>query len=272
MSRYKKLTEEFENIKYSDLIQVKVIYIIMKNLFIFITLAFISATSVMAQAISISPLVLYEQVNAPLVIDGVSSGYRFGIIGVSGKFYPNNKNNAQIDVGYAYVPSETVNFEGITFKGPVAGLYFSALGKYNLKNFEVSNLYLEQAISHRNLQANNLSGERNGKILLGTSSTIINSYDALIGLDLSNKSRNGFSLATGLSIWSFIAKGTARNQSNTITAQKTIKTNGIDPLLKLSFQKILNNRKLNADLQFKSLYSKLNTGIVSISLKYEYLF
>ena len=63
----------------------------MNNLLIFITLALISATSVMAKGISISPLVLYEQANAPLVIDGVSSGYKFGIIGVSGKLYPNNK-------------------------------------------------------------------------------------------------------------------------------------------------------------------------------------
>ena len=244
----------------------------MNNLLIFVTLALSSATSVMAKGISISPLVLYEQANAPLVIDGVSSGYKFGIIGVSGKFYPNKKINTQIDIGYAYVPSETVTFEGITFKGPVTGLYFSALSKYSFKNFKTSNLYFEQAISHKNLQANNLSGERNGKILLGTSSTIINSYDALIGLDLSNKSRNGFSLATGLSIWSFIAKGTARNQSNTITAQKTIKTNGIDPLLKVSFQKIIDNKKLNTDLQFKSLYSKFNTGIISVNLKYEYLF
>jgi len=63
----------------------------MNNLLIFITLALISATSVMAKGISISPLVLYEQANAPLVIDGVSSGYKFGIIGVSGKLYPNKK-------------------------------------------------------------------------------------------------------------------------------------------------------------------------------------
>ena len=244
----------------------------MNNLFIFITLAFISTTSVMAKEISISPLVLYEQANAPLVIDGVSSGYKFGIIGVSGKLYPNKKNNAQIDVGYAYVPSETVTFAGITFKGPVTGLYFSALSKYSFKNFKTSNLYFEQSLSHRNLQANNLSGERNGKILLGTSSTIINSYDALFGIDLSTKLEDGFSVAAGLSFWSFLAKGTATNQSNTINAWKTIKTNGIDPLLKVSFQKILDHKKLNTDLQFRSLYSKFNTGIVSINLKYEYLF
>ena len=244
----------------------------MNNLLIFVTLALISATSVMAKGISISPLVLYEQANAPLVIDGVSSGYKFGIIGVSGKFYPNKKTNAQIDVGYAYVPSETVTFEGINFKGPVTGLYFSALSKYNFKNFKTPDLYFEQAISHRNLNANNLSGERNGKILLGTSSTIINSYDALFGLDLSTKSEDGFSIAAGLSFWSFLAKGTATNQSNTINAWKNIKTNGIDPLLKVSFQKILDHKKLNTDLQFRSLYSKFNTGIISVNLKYEYLF
>ena len=244
----------------------------MNKLLFVVTLALSSVTSLMAQSISISPLVLYEQANAPLVIDGVSSGYKFGIIGLSGKLYPTEKINTQIDVGYAYVPSETVNFEGITFKGPVTGLYFSALGKYNLKSLEAFDLYLEQAISHRNLQANNLSGERNGKILFGTSSTIINSYDALFGLDLSTKLEDGFSVAAGISIWSFIAKGTARNQSNTITAWKSIKTNGIDPLLKVSFQKILDNKKLNTDLQFRSLYSKFNTGIISVNLKYEYLF
>ena len=244
----------------------------MNNLFIFITLAFISTTSVMAKEISISPLVLYEHANAPLVIDGVSSGYKFGIIGVSGQLIPTEQFKTQIDVGYAYVPSETVTFEGITFKGPVTGLYFSALSKYSFKNFKTSNLYFEQAISHRNLQANNLSGERTDKILLGTSSTIINSYDALFGLDLSTKLEEGFSVAAGLSFWSFLAKGTARNQSNTINAWKNIKTNGIDPLLKVSFQKILDNKKLNTDLQFRSLYSKFNTGIISINLKYEYLF
>ena len=87
----------------------------MNNLLIFVTLALSSATSVMSKEISISPLILYEQANAPLIIDGVSSGYKFGIIGVSGKFYPNKKINTQIDIGYAYVPSETVTFEGITF-------------------------------------------------------------------------------------------------------------------------------------------------------------
>ena len=244
----------------------------MNNLLIFVTLALISATSVMAKGISISPLVLYEQANAPLVIDGVSSGYKFGIIGVSGKLYPTEQFNTQIDVGYAYVPSETVTFEGITFKGPVTGLYFSALNKYSFKNFKTSDLYFEQSISHRNLNANNLSGERNDKILLGTSSTIINSYDALFGLDLSTKLEDGFSIAAGLSFWSFLAKGTATNQSNTINAWKNIKTNGIDPLLKVSFQKILDHKKLNTDLQFRSLYSKFNTGIISVNLKYEYLF
>ena len=214
----------------------------MNNLLIFVTLALSSATSVMAKEISISPLILYEQANAPLIIDGVSSGYKFGIIGVSGKLYPTEQFNTQIDVGYAYVPSETVTFEGITFKGPVTGLYFSALSKYNMKSFKTSNLYFEQAISHRNLQANNLSGERTDKILLGTSSTIINSYDALFGLDLSTKLEEGFSVAAGLSFWSFLAKGTATNQSNTINAWKTIKTNGIDPLLKVSFQKILDHK------------------------------
>ena len=44
----------------------------MNKLLIFVTLALISATSVMAKEISISPLILYEQANAPLIIDGVS--------------------------------------------------------------------------------------------------------------------------------------------------------------------------------------------------------
>ena len=82
----------------------------MNKLLIFVTLALSSATSVMAKGISITPLVLYEQANAPLIIDGVSSGYKFGIIGVSGKFYPNKEINTQIDIGYAYVPSDNSDF------------------------------------------------------------------------------------------------------------------------------------------------------------------
>ena len=76
-----------------------------------------------------------------------------------------------------------MTFEGINLKGQLPD-YISPRSKYSFKTLKTSNLYFEQAISHKNLQANNLSGERNGKILLGTSSTIINSYDALFGIDL----------------------------------------------------------------------------------------
>jgi hypothetical protein len=43
-------------------------------------------------------------------------------------------------------------------------------------------------------------------------------------------------------------------------------------LLKVSFKKMLNNSEINADFHFKSLHSKFNSSIISVTMKYEYLF
>ena len=234
--------------------------------------ALISTTSVMASGITISPLILYERASSPLVIDGVSSGYKFGIIGFNGKYRQTEKFSTEFELGYAYVPSETVTFDNVIFKGAITGLYLSTSGQYNLKKLENSHLYIEADVSHRHLQANDLSGERNNKPLFGTSSTIINSYDTLLGLNFKPSSQGLFSIASGLSFWTFSARGTASNQSKTINAWKNIKTNSIDPLLKVSFKKMLNNGEINADFHFKSLHSKFNSSIISVTMKYEYLF
>ena len=243
-----------------------------KFFFISIIAALISTSSVMASGILISPLILYERASSPLEIDGVSSGYKFGIIGFNGKYRQTEKFSTEFELGYAYVPSETVTFDNVIFKGAITGLYLSTSGQYNLKKLEKSHLYLEADVSHRHLQANDLSGERNNKPLFGTSSTTINSCDTLLGLNFRPSSQGLFSIASGLSFWTFSARGTASNQSQTINAWKNIKTTAIDPLLKVSFKKIFKNSEINADFHFKSLYSKFNSSVISVTLKYEYLF
>ena len=244
----------------------------MNNLLIFVTLALSSATSVMSKEISISPLILYEQANAPLIIDGVSSGYKFGIIGVSGQLYPNNKNNAQIDVGLGYIPSEAITFAGATFTGPFTGKYFSISGEYYLKSFDTYDVFLNQSFSHRNTQSTDLFGQKNSAVLSGTAVNIINSYDTILRLEFAKTSISSFSLGGGFSFWSFKARGTAANLSNTVRATKNISTLGLDPLILASFQTKFNNKDLNIHLKYRSLNSKFKTGIGSINLKYEYLF
>ena len=168
--------------------------------------------------------------------------------------------------------SETVNFEGIEFTGPINGLYISGSLKSKIKKFEKLNLYLEQSISNRNLNATNLSGMRNGKKLLGTASTNINAYDALFRFDFDQNLKNIISFSTGLGFWRLSSKGTATNQSETIEAWKELSSNGIDPLLKLSFSKKLKSSKFNTTFQYRSLNSKLNSGITSISFNYKFVF
>ena len=49
----------------------------------------------MASGILISPLILYERASSSLEIDGVSSGYKFGIIGFNGKYQQTEKFSKQ---------------------------------------------------------------------------------------------------------------------------------------------------------------------------------
>ncbi len=236
------------------------------------TCSILLITPAVAQKFDIKPFILYEQAAEKLEIDGVSSGYKFGVIGLSTTTPINNKINLKTDFGLSYVPSEKITFGGATFTGAFNGQYFSTTGRFNIKTLSGNKIYFNQSFSHRNTNSGHLNGEKNNAILTGTAVNIINAYDTIFNIKYAGHKRTNLTIGAGFHLWSFKARGTAANLSDTVRAIKNINAVGIDPLFQVLWQTKAFGTDVNIDFEYRSLNSKFNTGIGSLNIRYKLSF
>ena len=244
----------------------------MKRFFFLVCFYFFAVMPVMSQSIKVGPFFIYEQAQSQLEIDGVTAGYKFGAAGLSTDIYINNKSNLMTDIGFGYVPSETITFGGASFSGPFSSRYFSSKFVYNIKKFEAVSLNISSSFSHRHAFSNSLIGTKNSATLDGKAVNIINSLDAIVWMDFLQEPKRNLLMGIGLSVWSFKATGLAANLSDTVRAIKNISTIGTDPLLEASFINKTDNGNIELGLKYRSLNSKFKSGIFSLGLKYNYAF
>ena len=98
----------------------------MRRILFLISIYCVTVMPLASQGISVGPFILYEQAQSDLVIDGVTSGYKFGAAGLSTDIKINNRSTLVTDIGVGYIPSETLSFGGATFSGPFSSRYLSS--------------------------------------------------------------------------------------------------------------------------------------------------
>ena len=244
----------------------------MRRILFLISIYCVTVMPLASQGISVGPFILYEQAQSDLVIDGVTSGYKFGAAGLSTDIKINNRSTLITDIGVGYIPSETISFGGATFSGPFGSRYLSSKLVYNIKEFDSANLHISSSFSHRHAFSNSLIGTKNSATLNGKAVNIINSLEALVGFKFLQNTGTNFIIGLGLSAWSFNATGVAANLSDTVRAIKNLSELGIDPMLEAIYHSKNANKNLELAFRYRSLNSKLNNGIFSLGLSYKYVF
>ena len=185
----------------------------------------------------------FETTSAPLEVDGVSSPYQMGAIGVELQIPILNEYKISAGLGYGYAPTQPVSFKDANLKGDITTLYTKLGIERNLlrpsKTVNVSVLF---DLESRKVDGKSLIGSRSdGTPLTGNLQSKFKSQNLMIKASKSILKQDfGVSIGFGLSKWNFSGEGHALTPSS-IKIDKTAKANGIDPFAELNLHFIKNN-------------------------------
>ena len=230
----------------------------------------------LAVDVKLSSFVLYELGNKRLMVDGVSTKYGLGVVGLDVAASLPYKLNISGRFGYGFNPKQNISFSGANFEGPVTGTYLGAKVQYELWAKDDYSVSSEFSIVNRHIRAPDLTGSRSGRVLDGEAVNDLNSQDLLLAAQIPLGSSATMTVAGGLSRWHLKSKAKAVYTSSrgSATARKNIDVVGQDPIFKVSI--ITNNPKHNFELELsnRSLKSKTenNTQIRALQLVYDLRF
>lgn len=238
-------------------------------------MGFLIAPSLLAaDGLKVSPFALYEKSAKNILIDGVSTQYGLGVLGVELQNNLSNKFSIAGEFGYGQNNSQKTSFGGANFEGKVTGSYVNFTGKYDFYENDSFSLFSTLQITRRKLNASNLIGSRNGLALTGTADTTINSEDLTIGTAYKASPGLLLKFSAGLSRWHIKSNAAGYYSSNGVsaTAKKNIDTTGHDPIYAATIKTNNVNHNFALMLSNRSLRSKANTEIITGQLQYTFEF
>lgn len=169
-----------------------------------------------------------EMASKTVVVDGVSTKYMLGAIGVKADKQLTDRLALQGTWGKGYLPSHEINFAGYTFTGSVYSDVKSLGVNYELATF--GNQYtLDSEFVHTwsEIKAPTLIGTKNNSQVTGHSSASMDFSSLMFTLNRTINDRLSLNGRYGWINWDFEALGTAYANSN-VTAKKYIKSSNIN--------------------------------------------
>lgn len=234
----------------------------------------VSATTGHTADIELSSFGLYEQTGENIVIDGVSTKYALGVVGIGIDSEITSKTKVAAKIGYGQNNSQSVSFSGANFTGPIRGTYINAAAQYELSQNKAYKLFAQAAVAVRSLETSSLIGSRNGLALTGQSSTTISTNDLMLAAQFKLNDTILLSLSGGLHQWHLKAAATAHYAASgvTATAKKNIDTTGIDPIFAIGVHTNKLSHNFLAEVSSRSLKSKTDTAIITGQVTYSFRF
>lgn len=236
-----------------------------------IFVALVSANPVRALELSIAPFTLYEHTPSPIIVDGVSTKYRLGVIGGQLSLRSTENFNVTARLGFGQNNNQEVTFGGAKFTGKVTGYYFDMNASKAVLSLVNSTISIGAGYSNRNLEATDLNGYRNGLALTGSSKSKISSTDLLVKIDHKLSRKFYASASLGYAKWHMFADANAYFSQGGIraNANKKIDTTGYDPVYKLDLAYKIRSNMLKVGFSQQNLSSKANTDILSLEVLYQ---
>ena len=239
-----------------------------------IIILIICGKTAQADNLKVLPFALFERSGKSLIVDGVSTKYALGVLGIGADWTFQRRWRLSGKLGYGQSDNQTVQFSGATFKGQVRGIYLQGLGQYKFQQTSKYDLFGQLNFINRDLKASNLIGTRSGLALTGSSDTKFSSTDLIFGTQYRFGSNYAVSLSGGISQWHLKSKGIAKYSSGriTATATKNIDTTGQDPIYKIAISMKKLNNNFNLEFSQRYLNSKISSNITTIRLDYRFKF
>jgi hypothetical protein len=191
---------------------------------------------VSAYDLLIKPMAIYEGASENIVIDGVSTGYALGVVGISAQSQITANLSVGGSLGYGYAKDQDLSFYGATFSGAVEGEYSKIFAKQIILEGKKFKTYAQYSYTNKALEYANLVGARGGLSLTGDASTTIQSSDFLINVEFIMSKNTIVQASAGVSDWNLSSSGNAYYSSNGLSAaaSKNIDAKGFDPLFAVS--------------------------------------
>lgn len=220
---------------------------------------------------ALAPFALFEQSTQTIVINGVTSRYSLGVLGLKAQMQIFDHFKVIGKFGYGQNNDQAVSFSGAKFHGKVRGSYHEASGHYTI--LETSDYIIQGGAKflNRRLNSPNLEGSRNGQALTGTAETTIKTTDAFLSFQYLLSDTTTMKVAAGYHQWHLMADARGYYASNglTATARKKIDAVGLDPIFEISISNFLMDRVISAKIGCRSLHSETNTEILTAELIYQ---
>lgn len=169
---------------------------------------FFLSTETHALEAEISTEAIYEHSSEKMVIDGLSSRYSIGAIGLNVALALFPDLNFDVSYGFGYLPEYEISSSGISFTGPVDGFFSSYGAEYTLidRDFKVLVDFLN---SERSIKGTNFKGMRSGQEYTLTSDAQMRLTEYAIKYQRNPIEKNSIGIKVGLSFWNFNALGVA---------------------------------------------------------------
>lgn len=222
--------------------------------------------------IEVDPLLFFERSSNDIIVDGVSSPYKFGAAGVLGKVHLTDSVQVGVGFGYGFAPNQPITISGRSLKGDFKGVYKKlALAAMPL---QAGSYRVGFAIEHetQSVKSINLAGFGSDAGLVGRASS--DQRNKKLALRVQNDalaSLGAVALQVGMSDWNFRSVGVAQSDGG-FPITKNISAQGGDPFFSVEIIRDIGD--LNVSIMFET--QKRSFDVVSyfnrIQMSVAYIF
>lgn len=204
----------------------------LKYFFAFIFLGYIYlARSAAALETEISFESVYDHASEKLIIDGVSTSYYLGAVGIRADWKTDQNLIFHASLGLGYLPNYKMSAFGSSFSGPVEGTMKSIGARYLIYKAEDHKLNVSFDIVERDVNGNDFKGVRNGQSLKVKSTAAFELSEFSLGYEYFSSGSLSFGINAGITNWKFDAYGLTL--LNDMTVSKNVIETGHSPKVQL---------------------------------------
>ena len=198
----------------------------------------------------LTPLLVFEQANNDVIVDGVSSPYMFGAAGVLGTAHLTDSVQVEVGLGYGFAPNQPVSISSRSFKGDFKGVYKNMA--FSVMPFQAGGYRVGLTIERetQSMKSKNLVGFGSGASLVGSASS--EQAANKLGLRLQTKALatlGAVAVQMGMSDWTFRSDGVAQSDGG-FPITKNISAQGKDPFFSVELTRDVGD--LNVSIMFEN--------------------
>lgn len=192
---------------------------------------------------------VYEHASQKIVVDGVSSSYGLGTVGIELNWDINQSLQLYGNYGLGYLPNYKLSAFGTNFSGPVNGERIIIGTSYKLFDSYKHQFSFGYDLSEKNVTGNDFSGIRNGLALTVESTAEFMISEFSLGYEYRATDALILGGKVGQENWNFTAMGLTL--VNDITVSKAVNDTGHSPSYEL-YTRIGREKPIDISLVIRS--------------------